>query len=100
MSSDLPETGFTSSIEMARVLSTYMDDANAIRSRILEDFDRAPAHRTIEYMRAEHLRPKAVEPPFKPHEGYYPDEVSNDAAAASKLFLYRLRRAYPERFAW
>lgn len=94
MAGDLPETGWTSSTEMARVLATYIDDPQVIRSRVLEDFDRAPAHITIKRMRAEHLAgPKRTpDAPFKPHEGHYPEEATENAKAASNRFLAALER--------
>jgi hypothetical protein len=86
--------GYSSSMEMARVLASYIDDPEVIRTRILEDFDRAPAHVTIERMRAKHLAgpQRAPEAPLKPHEGYYPADVSERAASISTRFLAALER--------
>jgi hypothetical protein len=95
MASDLPDIeGYRSSTDMARVLSSYMDDADKIRARILEDFDRAPSSITIDRMRRDHLASlkPAPEAPHKPHEGYYPADVSESAAAASKRFIQALER--------
>lgn len=95
MSADLPDcSAYDSSMAMARVLVSYMDNADAVRSRILEDFDKSPAVVTIERLRREYLAAptQPEEEPFKPYEGYYPAEVAEAAAEASVEFLRRLER--------
>lgn len=79
---------------MARVLVSYMDNADAVRSRILENFDKSPAVVTIERLRREYLAAptQPEEAHFKAHEGYYPAEASEAAARASAIFLHRLER--------
>jgi hypothetical protein len=90
--SDLPELRHPSSLAMARVLVTYMDDPAAIRRAIRAEFDQPPAERTIEHLRAAHLASLAMpeEEPFKPHEGYHPAGTEKAAAKASAIFLARI----------
>jgi hypothetical protein len=94
MASDLPETGFDKSTDMAKVLVTYMDDAHAIRARLREDFHCPPTLSTIRRYRNEHLAglERAPEAPHKAHEGYYPDEVSRNAEERNKRFVEALER--------
>jgi uncharacterized protein (DUF427 family) len=93
MASDIPDA-HESPIAMAKVLVTYMDDADAIRRVIAYSFDHAPAHYTIRKLRAEHLSAsvRPAEAPYKAHEGYYPIEVSKRAADANKRFVIALQR--------
>lgn len=98
---DLPET-HRSSAAMARVLATYMDDPLAIRSAILTNFDRSPSLYEIRKLRADHLEGRGrrrQQQAICPHDGYWPAEASERAAAVNETFLRRLRRAYPARFA-
>ena len=93
MSADLPDSDHHRGyMEMARSLVTYMADPAVIRQAIKREFNQAPTERTIELLRAEYLASleKPVEPPHKPHEGYYPLEASRTAAARSIAFLARL----------
>lgn len=94
MASDLPETGFEKSADMARVLVTYIDCPHAVLERLREDFCKPPTLGTIRRYRNEYLaglkRPE--EAPHKPHEGYYPAEVSRNAEEASKRLLAALER--------
>ena len=56
MSADIPDSStHASSVAMARVLTQYMDNPVAVRNRILQDFERAPAIITIERMRRQYL---------------------------------------------
>lgn len=100
MSNDLPDM-HRSSREMARVLTTYMDDPRKVRSAILIEFERSPSLCEIQRLRKDHLaggRRKRRLAPACPHDGYWPSEASERAAAANQIFLERLRWAYPERF--
>lgn len=92
MASDLPDIGFDSSVDMARVLVTYMDDAHAIRARLREDFHSPPTLTTICRYRREYLSSleRPSEAPHKVHEGYYPAQVSRNAEEANKRFVQAL----------
>lgn len=95
MSADLPDSfSHSSSMAMARVLVSYMDNPQAIRRRILEDFERAPSITGIERMRRDYLAgpQKAPEKPFKLHEGYYPAEAAERAQEATRRFVQALER--------
>lgn len=93
MAADLPDMRHESSMAMAKSLVTYMDDPVAIRRAIVAEFDnKATGLGTIKRLRAEHLKPKPEEPPFRPHEGYYPAEAAENARAASAEFLARIER--------
>lgn len=93
MAADLPDMGYTSSVDMAKVLVTYLSDADAIRRAILLEFSQAPAHHTITKMRKEHLASRCVvTPAFRPFDGYYPDEARDRALQASRLFVAAIER--------
>jgi hypothetical protein len=95
MASDLPDFGHHDSTHMARVLVQYMDNPDAIRARLREDFHNPPTVTTIRRYRTEYLAARAEpaeEIAHKAHEGYYPADVSKSAEAASKRFLERLER--------
>lgn len=97
--SDVPET-FRNAHDMARALSSYMDDASAVRRLVLESFQGAPCTYTIRRYRQLHLeRRNHKTPAFKAHEGYHPADAFDAAQSANEAFLARLRAAYPERFA-
>lgn len=94
--SDLPDCNvYSSSLQMARTLVTYMDDADAIRRRIAEDFNDPPAHATIAILRkqylAKHNEPKEPDV-YKAHEGYYPSDAAGRADAANVRFVEALER--------
>jgi hypothetical protein len=101
VSADLPET-HRSSYAMAKCLTSYMDCPYAVQRRIREDFDNYPGIDAIRALRARHLaanfRSRKVEP-CKPHDGYYPGDVSDGLTRTNAAFLGLLRSAYPERFA-
>lgn len=86
---DIPET-HTDPMAMARALVTYIDCPDRVFKAVRAEFDSAPCHRTIQQMRESYLRPMAQVEAWKPHDGYYPDEVSKQAAKTSLMFLARL----------
>ena len=94
MASDLPEHGHTSSLAMAKVLVTYMTDDRAIYRAIKSEFRYGLALGTIRAIRADHQRKLRRDPeePFKLHEGYWPADASERAAATSARFLEALKR--------
>jgi hypothetical protein len=93
MSSDLPDFRHRSSLAMAKVLVQIWSDPQAIRSRILEDFDHAPAHRTIERMRANHLksRERAPEARQSAVQAYSASEAAQRLDEPNQRFLMALR---------
>jgi hypothetical protein len=102
MASDLPDMRPDTSLTMARMLVKTMACDEAVQMRLREDFDHPPALRTIRQLRIEEALgrlPTYDQDPWKAHDGYYPNEVSERAAIHNKLFLDRLRTAHPERFA-
>lgn len=90
--SDLPDIRHRSSLEMARVLVTYLNDVEAIRRAIRLEFDQVPCEKTILDLRAEYLVSiqQRDEEAYKPFYGYYPDEERARAERASKRFLAAL----------
>lgn len=102
MASDLPDTLPTSSHTMARMLVQTMRCDREVLMRLREDFDRPPGLRTIRQLRIEAACSRLPVPdldPYKPHEGYYPQEATDRAALHNRAFLLALRQAHPERFA-
>jgi hypothetical protein len=89
---DVPN-GHRDPTAMARVLASYMKDARAIRREVLAHFGGAPSVRTIDRMRAEHLRSleRPQEAPWKPYEGYRPQEQAERLEEANTAFLRALR---------
>lgn len=90
--SDIPTAGYSSSLHMARVLVQTMHCPEAIRTRILEDFNHAPAHRTIEKLRAEHLASlhQRADNDYDPADAWTPCKDSDRAEQVSRDFLWRL----------
>lgn len=90
-----PDT-FPSGTRMARALVTYIDCPHRVRSEVKTAFLDAPHIETIRKMRADYLasrnQPERIEP-FKPHEGYYPDDVAQVAEDANARFVARLLEA-------
>lgn len=79
---------------MARCLASYMACPRAIQRAIVEQSLKPPSLPEIRDMREKHLRSRrrAPEPPFKLHEGYYPADAYEKAAAVSARFLAALAR--------
>src|SRR5688572_24897498 len=96
MASDLPDARHEDGAAMARVLVTYIDDPQHIRTLIHREFGNGSALSltTIERLRATHLRSlhKAPDEPFKAHEGYYPADVAKGAEDTNKRFVLALER--------
>ena len=102
MSSDLPDFRPDTSLAMARMLVQTMHCDRAVQLRLREDYHNPPCLRTIRQLRIEAACSRLPVPdmdPYKPHEGYYPSEVSEKAAWRNREFLTALRDAHPERFA-
>jgi hypothetical protein len=100
--SDLPDMRPETSFAMARMLVKTMSCDQAVQARLREDFDHPPALRTIRRLRIEAAlcaMPAPRDEPFSAHEGYWPTDASERAARTNRLFVERLRAAYPERFA-
>ncbi len=89
----LPDT-YKSSRHMARVLTSYIDCPHRVRREIVTMFPSTPlCIETIRKIRAKHLAERAVMPEkdaYKPHEGYYPDQVSRTAEYDNARFVARL----------
>jgi hypothetical protein len=92
MASDLPPTGHATSLAMAKVLVTYMDDPDAVRDAIRYHFDQPPDRRTIKLLRAEHLKPRPKAPAPLPRDAHRPWEEAAKAEETTKEFLFRLER--------
>lgn len=93
MASDLPPIeGYRGSVEMARALVTYLADDKVIEQAVRAEFAHGIGIGTIRELRAEHVKrqQQPAEAPHKPHDGYYPADVSDRAARISKLFLTAL----------
>lgn len=92
MASDLPSSGYPSSMAMAKVLVQYMDCPRRVRSAILGEFQTSPSLPTIERLRAEYLAPKQDDIGQRtwPIDAYYPHEEGDRLAEISKRFLMRL----------
>lgn len=105
MASDLPDQRHEDGLAMARVLVTYIADPMRVRDLIQAEFGdwggRTLSLVTINRLREDHLQRKHRRPdkPFTAYEGYYPRDVYDRAEHHNRLFLERLREAYPERFA-
>lgn len=76
---------------MARCLVTYISDPRKVQSYVRAQFGSAPALSSIKELRRSFERPLAHQEPYKAFEGYYPDVARQEAEAASKRFLERIR---------
>ena len=78
---------------MAKVLVTYLTDANVIREAIRREFRQVPTERTINELRARYLARKTrpEEAPANLHGGYYPGEAADSLAEINAIFLARLQ---------
>jgi hypothetical protein len=76
---------------MARCLVAYIACDERVFREVKATFDTSPCLYTIREMRRVGNKVKPTEP-MRPHEGYYPQEASAKAAAASKSFLEALER--------
>jgi hypothetical protein len=85
---------YHSSERMARVLSSYMNCPERIRSEILTYFPTAPQVDVIAGFRQEHLNYRPEQPEaFKPHDGYYPGDAYDAAEVANARFVDALLTA-------
>ena len=77
---------------MARVLVTYIDDPERIRTLVHNEFGNGSmlSLTTIEDLRAAHLRKPPPEAPHKAHDGYYPADASKGAEARNRRFVQAL----------
>jgi len=103
MASDLPEFRHVDGHSMARVLVTYIDDAQRIRDLVHGEFGGGTflSLTTIHRLRASYLASKnKPQSTFKAHEGYYPADVSDRMALTSKEFLARLERERANSVQW
>jgi hypothetical protein len=93
MASDLPDS-HSSPMAMVRCLVTYISDVDRIYRVVKAEFGTSPCHHAIGEARRLFLSPDRIDldGPHKPHEGYYPDEVSSRAADANQRFLIALKR--------
>ena len=91
MASDIPATGFSASIDMARVLVTYIDCPRRVRSAILGEFNTSPDVTTIERLRREHLNQKPAAEPIRHNDAYYPHEAASRFDETNRRFLMRLQ---------
>lgn len=88
IASDIP-VGYDSPSKMARSLASYLDDPKEIRRRVFEVFGSCPSTYVIKGFRRRHLRIEYIEP-FKPHEGYYPQEARRQMDRINVEFVKRL----------